>query len=42
MFILSKRLKSLRTSNNLTQEQLGIKLHLSKTSISNYENETLA
>lgn len=39
MFILSKRLKLLRISNNFTQEQLGIKLHLSKTSISNYENE---
>lgn len=39
MFILCKRLKLLRLKNNLTQEQLGLKLHLSKTSISNYENE---
>lgn len=39
MFILCKRLKSLRINNNYTQEQLGLKLHLSKTSISNYENE---
>ena len=39
MFILSNRLKSLRINNNLTQEQLATILHLSKTSISNYENE---
>lgn len=39
MFILSSRLKSLRVNNKLTQEQLSTILNLSKTSISNYENE---
>ena len=39
MLVLSNRLKALRINNNLTQEQLGILLHLTKSSVSNYENE---
>ncbi|MGO2892451.1 MAG: helix-turn-helix domain-containing protein [Enterococcus devriesei] len=33
----SSRLKELRTSKNLTQQQLGEKIHVSKVSISGYE-----
>lgn len=39
MLVLSNRLKALRINSNLTQEQLGISLHLTKSSVSNYENE---
>lgn len=39
MLVLSNRLKTLRINSNLTQEQLGILLHLTKSSVSNYENE---
>ncbi|MGX7013877.1 helix-turn-helix domain-containing protein [Vagococcus silagei] len=34
------RLKELRTSNNMTQEDLGKKINVSKVSISGYENGT--
>jgi transcriptional regulator with XRE-family HTH domain len=36
--MLSKRLKATRKRNNLTQEELAIKLKTTKGTISNYEN----
>ena len=38
--LLSKRLKDLRVSNNLTQKELGEKVNVTKVSICCYENGT--
>ena len=37
MMAFSEKLKALRLKNGLTQDELGEKLYLSRTSISNYE-----
>ena len=40
MILFGKRLKTLRTEADLTQQQLGDKLSLTKASICSYENGT--
>ena len=39
--MLGNRIKSLRESRNLSQVQLAVVLHVSKQSISNWENENI-
>lgn len=38
--VIGSRIKSLRKKKKMSQEQLGLKLNLSKTTISHYENES--
>ncbi len=40
MYVFGERLRQLRKKANLTQEQLGEKLNVEKTTISKYENGT--